>query len=484
LSHPERPSDASDRTRALLSMMEDLQADRKRLADEIEQRRRAEEFARSIIDSALDAIIVIDDSGAIIEWNPQAEKIFGWNRGEVMGRFIADTIIPVRFRDAHQAGLKEFLETGAGPVLNQRLELTAVRRSGEEFPIELTVSPTQTANRWRFSAFLRDITERKRHEQLFRTTVESAPTAMVMIDVAGSIVLVNMETEKLFGYPRDELLGQPVELLVPYRFRERHPELRNGFFSRPLARRMGAGRDLFGVRKDGREFPVEIGLNPVETDEGLFVLSAIADITERKRLEEAMRYLNEELESRVRERTASLAQSNAALEESNVELQQFAYIASHDLQTPLRGITGFAQFLQRDYQGKLDKTADQYIGLIVNGAQRMQRLITDLLAYSRLESRAFASIDLADVFDDAVSLLRAEIEDVGGEATHGEMPTVVGDPAQLSQLLQNLIGNALKFHGDNPPQVHVACERNIDDVYDLRARQWHRHRRETSRTDL
>ena len=181
-----------------------------------------------------------------------------------------------------------------------------------------------------------------------------------------------------------------------------------------------------------------------------------------KQAENELRRAHDELELRVQKRTSELAAANQALEQSNIELQQFAYIASHDLQAPLRGIAGFAQFLQQDYQGKLDGFADEYIGQIVEGAQRMQRLISDLLAYSRVESRAraFTPTDLATVFDDAVTLLRAEIEYDGGEVTRDELPTVVGDPAQLSQLLQNLLGNAVKYHGIGSPRVHVSAARN------------------------
>ncbi len=175
-----------------------------------------------------------------------------------------------------------------------------------------------------------------------------------------------------------------------------------------------------------------------------------------------LRRANDELEMRVLERTRELAASNAALEQSNFELQQFAYIVSHDLQAPLRGIAGFAQFLQQDYRGKLDQSADEYIAQIVECAGRMQRLISDLLAYSRLESqaRSFAPTDLAKVFDDMVSLLRAEIDDVGGEVVRGDLPTVQGDPAQLSQLFQHLIGNAIKYHSDDLPRIRVTSERN------------------------
>ena len=154
---------------------------------------------------------------------------------------------------------------------------------------EIGLNPIKTDEGLLVLSAIVDITERKRAEELFRQAVESAPNGMVMINPDGTIVLVNAQTEKMFGYDRDELLNQPVELLVPERFRTIHPEYRSGFFASPQVRSMGVGRDLYGRRKDGSEFPVEIGLNPIKTDDGLFVLSAIVDITERKRADAALR---------------------------------------------------------------------------------------------------------------------------------------------------------------------------------------------------
>jgi GAF domain-containing protein len=171
----------------------------------------------------------------------------------------------------------------------------------------------------------------------------------------------------------------------------------------------------------------------------------------------SLQYANERLQRRNEE----LSVAKDALEQSNVELQQFAYVASHDLQTPLRGIAGFAQLLQSDYQGRIDEKADEYLARIVDGAKRMQTLINDLLAYSRVESRSapFIATDLAEVFADTDALLRTSIEDARGEVACGELPTVNGDRSQLSQLFQNLIGNSIKYHGNNPPRVHVSAER-------------------------
>lgn len=264
---------------------------------------------------------------------------------------------------------------------------------------------------------------------------------MVMIDQTGAINFVNSEAEKLFGYTREEFFDQTIEALLPQRFRAHHLDLRNGFFAKHESRSMGGGRDLYGVRKDGTEFPVEIGLNPVETKEGLWVLSAIVDITERKRL------------------AAALQHSNDVLARSNLNLRQFAFIASHDLQTPLRTIGSFVQLLQMHYGSKLDARAEDWIRRSVNGVQKMRMLTAGLLSYAQIDARArpFLRTDLGEVVDDVVGFIDASIRDSGAEVSRGELPILSGDRSQLHQLLQNLIGNGIKFHGDQPPRVHVAA---------------------------
>ncbi len=313
---------------------------------------------------------------------------------------------------------------------------------------------------WQIRMTQENLAER---EQQVHQIIESAPTAMLMTDIQGTIVLTNAEALRLFGYASHELIGQPVDILVPERLRSKHPAMRAAFTAKPTARAMGAGRDLHAVRKDGSEVSVEIGLTPISHQDTPFILSAIVDISQRKALEDSLRTLNVELEQRVADRTAELLQANDALVRSNVELQQFAYIASHDLQTPLRGISGFVQLLSREYGDKLDPQARRWIERTVDNTQRMHVLINDLLSYSRVDSRArpFEPVELDKIVDEARQMLASDTHHANVSITHDPLPCVLGDPSQLTQMLENLIGNGIKYNTSAQPQVHISA-RQVD----------------------
>lgn len=234
------------------------------------------------------AMVMVNDRGEIVLINAQAEKLFGYAREELVGQII-EILVPERFRQTHSGYRRAFFARPEARAMGAGRDLFGLRKDGSEFPIEIGLNPIQTEDGNFVISAIVDITERRRAQERFRHAVESAPNAMVMVDSSGNIVLVNEQTERLFLYSREELLGQKVDILVPARYRAKHPAYRESFFANPQIRSMGSGRDLYGERKDGSEFPIEIGLNPIETEEGRFVLSAIIDITERRRSEAALR---------------------------------------------------------------------------------------------------------------------------------------------------------------------------------------------------
>lgn len=265
---------------------------------------------RVAIEAAPTGMLMIDRAGDITLVNAQVEKLFGYSRAELIGSSM-DRLVPERYRSKHPIYRGEYFAEPRIRAMGMGRELFGLRKDGSEVPVEIGLTPVDTAEGVFVLSSIVDITERKRSEELFRRALEAAPTGMLMVDMQGAITLVNAQIESLFGYARDELIGMPVERLIPARFRDKHPGFRAAFFEAPKSRAMGAGRDLYGLRKDGTEVPVEIGLNPLVTSTGRFVLSSIVDITERKR---------------------SLEQLQASLRERDVLLQEVHHRVKNNLQ--------------------------------------------------------------------------------------------------------------------------------------------------------
>lgn len=279
-------------------------------------------------------------------------------------------------------------------------------------------------------------------EERLRLIVEAAPCGMIMVDELGLVVLVNSQVERMFGYSREELLGQSIDLLVPASVRDKHPCHRAAFLADPKARAMGVGRDLYGQRKDGSQLPVEIGLNPTMTDGERFVLASIVDITERKHSE------------------SLLKEKLLELQRSNEDLQQFAYVCSHDLQEPLRVISNYTQLLARRYSDKLDQDANDFIDFTVDATRRMQELVNDLLLYSRVDTKGkeFVNTDCSQIVAMALANLKVAIDESNAEIYCDELPAVCADSSQLLQVFQNLIGNAIKFRSSESLVVSIAAQ--------------------------
>jgi PAS domain S-box-containing protein len=420
---------------------------------DLSESREAGAKYRGLLEAAPDAMVVVNQAGQIVLLNLQAEKQFGYFRDELVGQQVTN-IIPEGFAERLISDGARTAAEALAQHIGTGIELIARRKDGSEFPIELMLSPLENTEGILVTAAIRDISVRKaaashlqQMDGRYRGLLEAAPDPMVLVNQAGDIVLVNLQTERAFGYRRDELVGGSAEMLFSAGCLQRLSAYTRKAPDGSFSEQSRAGIELDGRRKDGTEFPLEAMLSPLATaDEGVLLAVAIRDISTRKQVEAALR------------------QTVAELNRSNEELGQFAYIASHDLQEPLRMVASYTQLLSKRYAGKLDSDADEFIAFAVDGANRMQRLIQDLLAYSRIGTlgKVLLKTSSEQALQQAITNLSGTIEDREVEVTHDPLPNVLADEGQLVQLFQNLVGNAIKYQSGGVPRVHVSSVRQAD----------------------
>jgi PAS domain S-box-containing protein len=418
------------------------------LEREVEERRRAEEEAtakeerfRTFVDSVEDyAVYMIDPDGIVLSWNHGAERMKGYSAEEIVGQNFARFYTEEEQAEGKpRRALAIAAETGRFQGEGWR-----VRKDGSLFLANAVMRPIRDASGALrgFSKVTRDLTESREMEARFQLLLESAPNAIVIANRAGNIDYVNAEAERLFGYQRAEIAGQPVSALMPARFREEKNTFLEKILGDSHAPAPSSPQECYGLRKDGGEFPMEWNARPLKTKEGGVVLFAIQDLTERKRAADL------------------LAQNMLALQISNEALEQFAHIASHDLQEPLRMVASYLQLLSRRYKGRLDGDADEFIDFAVDGTYRMKRLIEDLLKYSRVGRSAPWTKPLRseDALREALGNLRGAIEATGAVVTWDDLPVLIAEEVQLVQLFQNLVGNAIKYRGSRKPEIHISAK--------------------------
>ncbi len=395
----------------------------------------------SLLEAAPDAMVGVDSTGTIRFVNRQTESLFGYSRGELVGESI-EMLVPESFRAVHPANRTRYFADPRTRAMGAGLNLSGRRRDGSEFPVDMSLSSVETEDGLLVTAAVRDITERKKIEAKFESLLEAAPDAMVGVDSTGTIRFVNRQTESLFGYSRGELVGESIEMLVPESFRAVHPANRTRYFADPRTRAMGAGLNLSGRRRDGSEFPVDMSLSSVETEDGLLVTAAVRDITERKKIEA---------------RVEQLDQRTTKLDEAIEQLESFSYSVSHDLRAPLRAIDGFSRIVLEEYGDRLDAEGLRLLNVIRRATTEMARLIDDLLAFSRVGRHPIErqEIDPAKVFTSVIRELAPTYAERDLAVVIGSLPTIHGDNALIRQVFVNLVSNAIKF---TAPREHARID--------------------------
>ncbi|HYL52804.1 MAG TPA: PAS domain S-box protein [Acidimicrobiia bacterium] len=396
-----------------------------------------------LLDAAPDAMVAADADGFIVWVNAQTEMLFGYSREELLGTAV-DTLVPEHLRTAHPEHRRRYLQDRRHRPMGAGVQLAARRKDGSEFPADISLSSVTTDEGTLVCAAIRDVTERVRADAKFHAFLDAAPDATIGVGRDGRIAIVNARAEQVFGYARTELLGAPVELLVPEHARDGHRRHRAHYFADPRDRPMGAGLDLAARRKDGSEFPAEISLATIDTDEGLLVCAAIRDVTDRIEAKAERERLRAEAE---RERLEGQVQRAQRLE----SLGELAGGVAHDFNNLLAAIINFASFAGEEVSvAASEPGGERWVAVlrdieqVTRAAKRASQLTHQLLAFARREVVQPRVLNLNSVVAETEQLLRHTIGEHVDLATDldPDLWPIVADPGRIEQVLVNLAVNA------------------------------------------
>jgi PAS domain S-box-containing protein len=395
----------------------------------------SEERVRRIMETALDAVVMMDADGIVVDWNPQAENTFGWSRDEALGRPVAELIVPPGYREGHLRGLEIARATGRGGILNKRIEIDALRRDGTVFPVQLAVTPIRSGESCIFSAFIRDITESKRardalqaNETKYRTLVEATNTGYLIIDERGRVIEANAEYIRLSGHlTLNDIRGRSVLEWTVEHLRERHvEEIRKCLES--------SSSHSFETRygeADGRSIPIEVNAKGLWTRDGWQIVSLCRDITSRKRHEQ--------------------------------QLEEYASAVAHEVKGPVRTMLWCSVSLQRNVQDKLGESELNELQKVSQKAEELKQVCLALEYNENLGRTAAGPVDCNPILSAVRERLRPEIEAAQATIEADSLPTVIADEGELPIVFQNLISNAIKYRADRPLQIHIASQRHGSD---------------------
>jgi PAS domain S-box-containing protein len=426
----------------------------------------SEARTRAILEAAVDAIITIDERGIIESLNPAATRMFGYTEDEVVGQNVK-VLMPEPYRSEHDGYLEHYRDTGQKKIIGIGREVVGRRKDGRTFPMHLAVSELQVGERRMYTGIARDITDLKsaidrlqESEARARAVLDTAVDAIITIDERGTMESANAAAEKVFGYRAAELVGQNVKMLMPSPYREEHDQYLANYLRTGQRRIIGIGREVTGQRKDGSTFPMELAVSEVRLAGRRLFTGFVRDITRRKQADEQLRFY-----------AASLRESNVELSRSNQELDDFAYIASHDLKEPLRGIHNYSTFLIEDYGERLDAEGHAKLETLKRLSQRMETLINALLEFSRVGRLELQKkpVDLNQVMHDVKDSLHVSLEETRTEVRIPRpLPVIEGDRVRVGEVFYNLVTNAMKYNDKPERWIEVGWKDGAPPVFYVR----------------